>query len=295
MSVIRSLRERPREISPGVQVGRVLPSPPVMHVGPFVFLDHAPPRSHPPGEGADVPPHPHIGLATVTYLFEGAVLHRDSLGSEKVIRPGAIHWMSAGRGIVHSERTPPEVRVSGSRSHGLQLWVGVPKARELDAPEFRSYASGELPELTVGKARVRLLAGEAFGARSPVETASPTLFADAQLPAGAELTTPALDEEAIFVVGGTLRCEGAIAAPGTMLLLAPGATPSLVAEEDARFVVLGGARLNGPRYIWWNFVSSEKERIVAAARAWRAGEFPDVPGDDGPGVPLDDEPHFSRE
>jgi redox-sensitive bicupin YhaK (pirin superfamily) len=286
------VHERPREIEPGFQVGRVLPVLQRMHVGPFVFMDHMGPVAHGPGQGVDVRPHPHIGLATVTYLYEGEVLHRDSLGSEQRIRPGEVNWMTAGEGIVHSERLPPEVRVRGGRAHGVQLWVGLPRAAEHGPPRFEHHAA--LPVAPAGPGSVRVLAGEGFGVRAPVDMGWPVFLADATLPAGAELRVPALPESAAFVASGEVTCEGRRATVGTLFAFTAKSDALLRAERPSRVLLLGGEPLDGPRFIWWNFVSSDKERIVEAARAWRAGRFPKVPGDEVEFVPLDTEPRFAQ-
>jgi redox-sensitive bicupin YhaK (pirin superfamily) len=291
-SIARVVQQRPREIAPGVQVGRVLPTPPLMSVGPFVFLDHGGPQSYGPGEGGDVLPHPHIGLATVTYVLEGEIFHRDSLGSAQIIRPGAINWMTAARGIAHSERTPPEIRSRPHRVHLLQLWVGLPKAVELEDPQFRSYAADTLPTASPPGLRVRVLAGSGFGVTSPVETSSPTFLADARFEGAGELSLPPVPELAAFVAEGAVRCEDVTAPQGTMLVFAPGSTPLLRADGPARVAFLGGEPLDSPRYIWWNFVSSSQDRIVQAARDWRAGHFPKIPGDEQEFVPLAGEPRF---
>jgi redox-sensitive bicupin YhaK (pirin superfamily) len=286
------IHERRREIEPGFQVGRVLPVLQRPHVGPFVFMDHMGPVEHRPGQGADVRPHPHIGLATVTYLYEGEVLHRDSLGSEQRIRPDEVNWMTAGEGIVHSERLPPEVRARGGPAHGVQLWVGLPRALERGAPRFEHHAA--LPVASVGAGNVRVLAGEGYGVRSPVDMGWPVFLADAVLPAGEALQVPALPESAAFVAAGDVSCDGRRVQAGTMLAFAPKSDGLLRAETPSRVLLLGGEPLDGPRYIWWNFVSSDKERIVEAARAWRAGQFPKVPGDEVEFVPLDSEPRFAQ-
>jgi redox-sensitive bicupin YhaK (pirin superfamily) len=291
--IARVVHERPREIVPGMEVGRVLPTPPLMHIGPFVFLDHGGPRELGPGEGGDVPPHPHIGLATVTYVMEGELLHRDSLGSQQIIRPGAINWMTAARGIAHSERTPSAVRAGPHRMHILQFWVGLPKARELDDPQFKSYAAEALPSIASAGVRVRVLAGAGFGATSPVQTSSPLLLAEAQFAEAGELRLPALPELAAFVSEGSVRCEAETASKGTMLVFTPEAAPLLRVDGAARVAIFGGDPLDGPRYIWWNFVSSSQERIVQAARDWREGRFRKIPGDDEEFVPLTKEPHFA--
>jgi redox-sensitive bicupin YhaK (pirin superfamily) len=294
MAIIREVKERPREIMPGNTVGRVLPAPPLMRVGPFVFLDHGGPHDFGPGEGSDVPPHPHIGLATVTYVLEGEVFHRDSLGSAQEIHPGAVNWMTAARGIAHSERTPERVRAGKHRMHILQFWVGLPKEREKDDPQFHGYAAEVLPIVSPSGVRVRVCVGSAYGARSPVVTTTPTLLADAQFQGPGELRLPAVPESAAFVIEGTVQCENVTATQGTMLVFSPDAAPLLRTDAPARLAVFGGEPLDGPRYIWWNFVSSSQETIVEAARAWRERRWPLIPGDEKEFVPLAAEPHFPK-
>lgn len=275
-------------------VGRVLPAPARRLVGPFAFFDHMGPAHLAPGRGMDVRPHPHINLATVTYLFEGEIFHRDSLGSAQPIRPGAINWMTAGRGIVHSERSPAEARPAGPSLHGLQLWVALPRAQEECEPAFVHHPADTIPELDEPGVRLRVLAGEAHGARSPVAVASPLFYVEARLDAGARLELPRDHEErAVYVITGAVDCDGTTIPPRTMAVLRRGAAPVLTAREPTHLVTLGGAPLDGPRYIWWNFVSSSQERIVEAAREWRAERFPTVPGDEHERIPLTEEPRFT--
>ncbi len=277
-------------------VGRVLPAPAKRMIGPFIFFDHMGPAHLAAGHGLDVRPHPHLHLATVTYLFEGAILHRDSVGSEQIIRPGAINWMTAGRGIVHSERSPAEARSAGAHVHGLQLWVALPQAHEDVEPSFSHHPAQTLPELDEPGVRVRVLAGSAFGRRSPVPILSPLLYVEAQLETGAKLEVPSEHEErGVYVVEGEARCDGAIIPARTMAVLHPRAQTVLEALSPTRIAIVGGAPLDGKRYIFWNFVSSSKERIEEAARAWREGRFPKVPGDETEFIPLDDEPRFARD
>jgi len=271
----------------GFAVRRLLPAAGHRMVGPFIFFDHMGPAVFAPGQGIDVRPHPHIGLATVTYLFEGEIVHRDSLGSEQPIRPGDINWMVAGRGIVHSERTGPELRRAGSRLHGLQLWVALPDEHEEIAPGFVHHPARTLPELERDGVHLRILAGSAYGATSPVAVASPLCYVDAALPAGAELPLPDEHEErAAYVVDGTVCCGNDRAGPGRMLVFKPG-TATLRATTDARLVLVGGAPI-GPRHIYWNFVSSSRERLEEAKQAWREDRFPKVPGDAIERIPLPD-------
>ncbi|NUP11484.1 MAG: pirin family protein [Polyangiaceae bacterium] len=270
----------------GFTVGRVLPSMKNRAVGPFVFFDHMGPADLPAGHGIDVRPHPHIHLATVTYLFEGEIVHRDSLGSEQTIRPGAINWMSAGRGIVHSERTPPPLRESGSRLHGIQLWVALPKAAEESDPTFRHHEADTLPSTIVGDVELRVLAGSAYGVTSPVETLGSLFYVEATMPEGSRLDLPDEEERAVYVVDGTIACGAEHASAGRMFVFEKGTAPVLRAESRAHVLLIGGPTLDGPRHIWWNFVSSSKERIERAKEDWRAGRFPTIPGDDEERIPL---------
>ena len=271
----------------GFTVGRVLPSTARKLIGPFIFFDHMGPAAFAPGRGIDVRPHPHIGLATVTYLFEGEIVHRDSLGSHQPIRPGDVNWMTAGRGIVHSERTGPQPRQSGSRLDGLQLWIALPLAHEETDPEFHHHPARDLPAITVAGTQVRLLAGSAYGATSPVRTFSPLFYADAALPAGSELPLPDEHQErAAYVVSGTVECGNQLAERGRMLVFTPHARATLRAVSDARVALIGGAPIDGERHIFWNFVSSSQARIEQAKRDWRQSRFAKVPGDEREFIPL---------
>ncbi|HKO50760.1 MAG TPA: pirin family protein [Polyangiaceae bacterium] len=277
---------RPRDLG-GFSVRRVLPAMTRRMVGPFTFFDEMGAATFGPSEGIDVRPHPHIGLATVTYLFEGEIIHRDSLGSHQAIRPGDINWMTAGRGIVHSERTSVEQRKSGSRLHGLQLWVALPQSHEEMAPSFHHHSSVTLPERDHGGVKLRVLAGAAYGMTSPVETSSPLFYADAEMSADSELSLPdEYEERAVYVLSGALRCGADTAQPGRMLVFSQGQRITLRAEKPSRVVLLGGAPLDGPRFIDWNFVSSSKDRIEQAKRDWREDKFPKVPGDELERIPL---------
>ena len=277
---------RPRDLG-GFTVGRILPSAVRRLVGPFIFFDHMGPTEFAPDHGIDVRPHPHIGLATVTYLFEGEIVHRDSLGSHQPIRPGDVNWMTAGRGIVHSERTSAESRRTRSRVNGLQLWVALPLTHEETEPEFHHHEAMTLPQLEVAGARVRLLAGRAYGEKSPVRTFSPLFYVDVGMPAGGVLPVPTEHEErAAYVVDGAITCGNEPAERGRMLVFATGVDVALRATTDTRIVLLGGAPMDGERHIWWNFVSSSKARIEQAKRDWKEGRFPKVPGDDLEFIPL---------
>jgi redox-sensitive bicupin YhaK (pirin superfamily) len=264
----------------GFEVRRVLPSIERRMVGPFVFFDEMGPTLFNPGTGIDVRPHPHIGLATVTYLFDGEILHRDNLGSVQPIRPGEINWMTAGRGIVHSERTAPAVRSAGGRLAGIQSWVALPKKDEETAPAFAHHGSDTLPIVSGEGKTIRLLVGALYGARSPVQSFSETLYADIALAADASLPIPAEHEErAIYLIDGTVEIAGEAFAPGRLLVLRPTAEITVTSRTAARLMLLGGAPMDGPRHIWWNFVSSSADRIEQAKADWKAGRFPPVAGD----------------
>jgi redox-sensitive bicupin YhaK (pirin superfamily) len=268
-------------------VRRVLPSARRRMVGPFVFFDHMGPADFAPGQGLDVRPHPHIGLATVTYLFEGEQVHRDTLGTVQVIRPGDVNWMTAGRGIAHSERTDPALRHSGSRLAGIQSWVALPAAHEETAPAFAHHPGASLPVVARAGARLRLIAGAFAGARSPLKTFSETLYADVALDAGAALDIPAEPpERALYPVDGVIALGGESFEAGQLLVLKAGAAVTVEAFTPARVMLLGGAPLDGARHIWWNFVSSDPARIERAKADWKAGRFPKIPGDDVEFVPL---------
>jgi redox-sensitive bicupin YhaK (pirin superfamily) len=237
------------------------------------------PAAFGPRQGLDVRPHPHIGLATITYLFEGEILHRDSLGTVQAIRPGEVNWMTAGKGIVHSERTPQALRDAGSRAFGIQAWVALPREREEDPPAFIHAGADRLPFLQERGCRIRLIIGTLFGARSPVPIASEMFYADATLEAGGTLSLRAEHEErAAYITEGTVELDGTQYGAGQMLVFKPGSEVKLGTPSAARMLLLGGASV-GPRFVWWNFVSSRKERIAQAAEDWKAGRFPAVPGE----------------
>ena len=279
MTAATHLAPHTKDLGGGFVVRRTLPAAQRQAVGPFLFFDHFGPITAGPEDRHDVRPHPHIGLSTVTYLFEGAMTHRDSTGVVQRIEPGAVNWMCAGRGIVHSERTPEDLSGRARRSHGLQLWSALPVDHEEDEPSFSHVPAADLPGLEVEGARLRVLVGEAFGARSPVVTASPTLYIDLQLaPAGSLRLDVAASERAVYGVEGGFRIDGEPVPPFTMVVLAPGHVPRLDSEGGARLVLIGGEPL-GRRHIWWNFVSSRPERIVQAQDDWAAGRFAPVPGE----------------
>jgi redox-sensitive bicupin YhaK (pirin superfamily) len=273
------LRSHPRDIG-GFAVRRVLPSVPKQMVGPFIFFDHMGPARLAPGEGLDVRPHPHIGLATVTYLFEGEILHRDSLGSVQPIRPGDVNWMTAGRGIAHSERTPHELRAAGASVHGIQTWVALPREHEEAEPSFFHHPRSTLPVVDQPGATLRVIAGRAFGVRSPVAVFSDTLYAAAELDPGATLAVPPEHEErGVYVVDGDVTIGETAVEAGSLAVLAEGVEVPVRAPFSATLMLLGGAKMDGPRFIWWNFVSSAKERIERAKADWHEDRFGRVPGE----------------
>ncbi len=261
-------------------VRRALPSSRRRMVGPFTFLDHMGPTEFKAGHGVDVRPHPHIGLATVTYLFKGEIVHKDSLGSDVPICPGDVNWMTAGKGIAHSERTAPDHRNGGEPLHGLQCWVALPKAAEEIDPAFAHYDQAQLPLVNGEGKSARIVAGTMFGVRSPVKTLHDTFFADVALEAGASVPLDAgYEERAVYIVSGEIEIAGDKFQEGRLLVFKPGDRITVRAAQPARIVMLGGAAMDGPRYIWWNFVSSRKERIEQAKADWKAGRFEAVPGD----------------
>ena len=262
------------------EVRRALPASERQRVGPFIFFDHMGPASFAAGRGVDVRPHPHIGLATVTYLFDGIILHRDSLGSVQPIERGAVNWMTAGRGIVHSERTPAELKRTGSQLHGFQAWLALPTDREEIEPAFVHHPEATLPRLVRPGIDLQLVAGSAFGERSPVETVSETLYLAGEIAAGAALELPGDSEErAVYVAEGLLELAGERVAAGTMAVLRPGTEVRAQGLESARLAVIGGAPLTGERHLWWNFVSSSRARMERAKADWKSGAFPKVPNE----------------
>jgi len=284
---MRDLFGKTRELGGGFKVARVLPQAEQRTVGPFVFFDYFGPVDFAPGQGIDVRPHPHIGLATITYLFAGSQIHRDSLGNEQEIVPGDVNWMTAGRGIVHSERTGPDVRAAGGPMHGIQSWVGLPKAHEEDAPSFEHVAKAALPSLTKDGVSLRLVTGKAYGLSSPVRVPMEIFYADADMAAGSTLALPnEYEERGAMVVGGTVEANGQTFGDGAMILFEAGERAELQADGNARVMLLGGAPLDGPRHVWWNFVSSSMERIEEAKEDWRRMLFGTIPGDDKEFIPL---------
>jgi hypothetical protein len=277
---------RPRDLG-GFSVRRTLPSGLRRSVGPFIFLDQMGPAEFAPGTGMDVRPHPHIGLATITYLLAGEIMHRDTLGSVQPIRPGDVNWMIAGRGVAHSERTPPEVRARGGRLLGLQTWVALPADREEVEPSFEHHPQRALPVVERPGAILRVIAGTGYGARAPTSVLAPTLYVHAELTAGSEL---AIDEEhaerAAYVVEGEVGCDGRRFGPASLIVLRTGAAVTLRANTAAHVMLVGGAPLDGPRHMWWNFVSSRQPRIEQAKADWRDDRFGTVAGEGSERIPL---------
>ncbi|MFO0659256.1 MAG: pirin family protein [Polyangiaceae bacterium] len=265
----------------GFVVRRALPSMHRRRVGPFTFFDHMGPIALPPGEGMDVRPHPHIALATVTFLFEGEIDHRDSLGTFQTIRPGDVNWMLAGRGIVHSERSPIESRKRGVKMHGIQSWVALPTEREEDSPSFQHHPAATIPSCSIGGVSIDVIAGTAFGEKSPVEVLSPTLYVHAYFAAEGSLRIDREHEErAVYVVEGQARIDQRAFGAGSLMVLREGVEVEVEADSNTRLMLLGGAKLSGERLLWWNFVSSSAERLERAKDDWKHDRFEKVPGDD---------------
>ena len=271
----------------GFEVRRALPASGRQMVGPFIFFDQMGPAEFLLGTGIDVRPHPHIGLATVTYLFDGEIMHRDSLGTELPIRPGELNLMTAGRGIVHSERTSADERAKGSRLFGIQAWAALPKSHEEATPAFVHHGSDELPRISADGKTVRVVMGMLYGARSPVVFPHDSFYAEAVLAPGAVLPLdPDYEERAVYIVSGEIDIAGETFAAGRLLVFHPGDRISILATSQARLMLLGGAPMDGPRHIWWNFVSSSKDRIDAAKADWAAKRFDPVPTDREEFIPL---------
>lgn len=271
----------------GFQVRRAVPSLQARSVGPFVFVDHMGPTLFEPGRGIDVRPHPHIGLATVTYLWAGALRHRDTLGSLRDILPGDVNWMTAGRGIAHSERTPPDPRAAGHALHGMQTWVALPKSHEETAPSFHHHAAATLPGRDHAGARLRVIAGRGFGMESPVRVFADTFNVAIDLVADAELAVEAeAPERALYVLEGLAQLDGTDIPEKHLIVLDPGTRHVLRAKTPLKAMLFGGEPLDGPRHMWWNFVSSSKERIEQAKAEWDSGAFGLIPGDDAERIPL---------
>lgn len=271
----------------GFEVRRALPTAKRRLVGPFIFFDRMGPAILRPGKALDVRPHPHIGLSTVTYLFDGLIRHRNSLGTEMVIAPGDVNLMTAGRGIVHSERTPQEIRGAPTSISGLQTWIALPDQKEEIAPVFENTASATLPEFSAEGVTGRVVIGDFEGHRAPVTTYHDTLYVDVRLEPGARIRIPAdAEERAIYVLEGNVVISGDRFPPDRLLVFRPGDEIVVASEQGAHFMLFGGASLGSKRYIWWNFVSSSKERIEQAKEEWKTGRFDIVPGDDKEFIPL---------
>jgi redox-sensitive bicupin YhaK (pirin superfamily) len=280
-----------KDLGGGLEVGRVLPFARRRMVGPFIFLDHMGPADFRSGEGIDVRPHPHIGLATVPYQFDGEIHHRDSLGVSQKIRPGEVNWMTAGSGIVHSERTDPSLRSNGGLMHGMQAWVALPREDEEVDPAFAHHAADALPELSERGVWARLIAGSAYGLGNAVRTFSPLFYLHVELASGASIAMPGdHDERAAYVVSGSVVHEGVRHTAGRLLVFAGGGEPAIAAVDGpARLMLLGGASI-GPRFIWWNLVSSRRERIEQAKADWKSGRMMLPPDDNREFIPLPDDP-----
>ncbi len=279
MPIERILTARDQDLG-GLVIRRLIPQASQRAIGPFVFLDHIGPAAFDPGTGLDVRPHPHIGLATVTWLFEGAIKHRDSLGSRQVIRPGDVNWMTAGCGIVHSERTPAPEREAGHRLHGVQTWLALPLEHEEAAPGFEHWPADRLPRIDTDGAQITVIAGEAFGRRAPTTVFGPTLYCALQLaPGGRVVVAPEYPERAVYTAQGSLRIDGQVLPAQTLAVLPPDTHCMIETSEGAQAMLLGGAPLDAPRFMSWNFVSSRKERIEQAERDWTAQRLGHIPGE----------------
>lgn len=277
--IAHRIEPKPRDLGE-FTVRRTLPDRRQQMVGPFIFFDHMGPADFPPGSGINVRQHPHIGLATVTYLFEGEILHRDSLGYVQPIRPGEVNWMTAGRGIVHSEKVSAELLASGQHLHGLQVWVALPAEKEEIAPRFEHYPADAIPRVHDEHGERRVIIGDAWGLQSPVQTESTTLYVALELNPGAAVPIPDAEELALYVVDGTIDVGDDAVEEGTMAVFESERPARITTPAGARAVLLGGDRLPGRRHIWWNFVSSSRERIDAARQEWENGGFERVPGED---------------
>jgi redox-sensitive bicupin YhaK (pirin superfamily) len=274
----------------GFTVKRLLPAHPHKMVGPFIFFDHFGPATFAPGQGLDVRPHPHIGLATVTYLFDGAIFHRDSLGSMQAIHPGDVNWMTAGQGIAHSERTPEDLRKSGGSLHGIQTWVALPKDHERAPASFEHHPAASLPTITMPGVTLRVIAGAAFGKTSPAGTLSDVFYVVAEMEAGSRLAIPTEHEErAVYAAEGEITIEGEPLESRHMGVLPRGREITIEATATARVMLLGGKPMDGDRFIWWNFVASSREAIDEAKQRWREQRFGSIP-DETEWIPLPDEP-----
>lgn len=269
----------------GFAVRRAFPNPTLKQIGPWVFFDHMGPAAFEAGEGINVRPHPHINIATVTYLFEGQILHRDSIGSHQVIQPGDLNLMVTGSGMVHSEREAPEVKNRPHSAHGLQLWLALPVEEEETDPAFYHYSADQLPKIVQDGVEVRVMMGSAYGVTSPVKTFSPTLYIEARLPAGAQLTLPNAAQRGLYVLSGEVELQETRIAQRNMAVLDDSADIMITATQETQIALIGGDDV-GPRFIDWNFVSSRKERIEQAKQQWIAGEFPTIPDDSDEFIPY---------
>ena len=262
------------------EVRRTLPDKARQRVGPFIFFDHMGPADFPPGAGVSVRPHPHIGIATITYLFDGVIVHRDSLGYTQPITGGAVNWMTAGKGIVHSERSPEDLLASGSHLHGIQAWVALPRELEETEPRFEHYPGEDIPSISLPGAELTIIAGEAFGGRSPVQTSSETIYVEVDMEEVGSLKTPdQFDELAVYTVFGDVAVDGFPVPSGHMAVLNSHTSASLSAKNRSKVMLLGGATLEGDRILWWNFVSSSRDRLNEAKKDWLDGRFDTVPGE----------------
>jgi redox-sensitive bicupin YhaK (pirin superfamily) len=271
----------------GFSVHRVLPYTKRRMVGPFIFLDHMGPAQFAAQQGIDVRPHPHIGLATVTYLFAGKIMHRDTLGSIQSIVPGDVNWMTAGRGIAHSERTDADERLYPHSVHGLQSWIALPRESEETSPEFYHHHSAALPEFTLNGAKLKIIAGKAYTHEAPVKIYSPLFYVEAKMPTGTRLTLPAeYSQRALYLIKGRLRIGSTTIEPLTMPVFSETGNVTIEAEIPSHVILLGGDPFPEQRFIWWNFVSSSEERILQAKADWKAGHFGLIPGDDKEFIPL---------
>lgn len=260
-------------------VRRSLPDRRRQRVGPFIFFDHMGPAVFPPGTGVNVRSHPHIGLATITWLFDGEILHRDSLGFVQAIQPGTVNWMTAGKGIVHSEKVTPEILGRGQKLHGIQTWVALPSDAEEIDPRFEHYPADAIPTTTIDGVRLSIIIGTAFGLTSPVQTESTTLYVEANMPAGCTLPLPDAEELGVYVVEGSANIDEQTIEGGRFVVIAAGNKARVTAQSDCKLMLCGGDTLDGERYIWWNFVSSSRAKLQQAKNDWRDGQFDDVPGE----------------
>lgn len=278
--IAQTLKAHVKDLGDGFEVRRLLPAATRRTVGPFIFFDHMGPVRFAPGQAVDVRPHPHIGLATVTYLFEGALMHRDSLGCVQRITPGDVNWMTAGHGIVHSERSPDDERNTSRTLHGIQIWIALPQADEGTAPDFSHHRRASLPVLPLANAELRLIAGKGWGLQSPVKTFSPMFYAALEAGGATRLELPAEHaERAIYVVEGEISASGTAVEPRTVAVFEPGAAVTITSTGAARVMIFGGSALDGERFINWNFVASRREMIDEARTRWREQRFPKVPGE----------------